>query len=126
MCIRDRLYATYLGGHLQDEAEGIAVDAAGYAYVTGYTASTDFPVSSGAFQTNLNLTGAAVSVFGAFVARLPPNGKGLVYSTFLGGSQNDFGYRIAADGSGDAFVAVSYTHLRAHETGRNLVCRLLL
>jgi hypothetical protein len=85
------LYATYLGGHLQDEAEGIAVDAVGYAYVTGYTASTDFPVTIGAFQTNLNLSGAAVSVFDAFVARLTPNGKGLVYSTFLGGSQNDFG-----------------------------------
>jgi len=125
------LYATYLGGHLQDEAEGIAVDAAGYAYVTGYTASTDFPVTTGAFQTNLNLSGATVSVFDAFVARLTPNGKGLVYSTFLGGSQNDFGYRIATDGSGDAFVAgttqsIDFPHTNAFdltlgENGTNAV-----
>jgi hypothetical protein len=99
------VYSTYLGGNLQDEAEGIAVDAAGYAYVVGYTASTGFPTTAGAFQTLLNGTGASISVFDGFAARLAPNGRSLVYSTYLGGAQNDFAYRVAANGSGDAFIA---------------------
>ena len=98
------VYSTYLGGVSIDEGEGITADPAGYAYVAGYTASTNFPVSLGAFRTNLNGSGIAVSVYDAFVTRIAPDGKSLAYSTYLGGSQNDFGYRIALDAQGNAYV----------------------
>ena len=101
---RSLVYSTYLGGLSIDEGEGIAVDGAGYAYVSGYTASTNFPTTVGAAQTNLNGSGVAVSVYDAFAAKIVPNGQSLVYSTYLGGSQNDYGYRIAADQSGNAYL----------------------
>jgi hypothetical protein len=99
------VYSTYLGGNSIEEGEGIAADAGGYAYVSGYTASTNFPVTAGAWRTNLNGSGVAVTVYDAFVTKLAPNGKTLVYSTYFGGSQNDFGYRIAVDGGGNAYLA---------------------
>jgi hypothetical protein len=98
------VYSTYLGGTGLDIGEGIAADGAGSAYVTGYTTSTDFPISTGASQTNLNGSGVAVSVFDAFITKVAPDGSSLVYSTYVGGSQNDYGYRIAVDGSGTAYV----------------------
>jgi hypothetical protein len=101
---RSLVYSTYLGGSAIDEGEGIAADSAGFAYVAGYTASIDFPLTYGAFQTNLNGSGSAVTVYDAFVTRISPDGSGLVYSTYIGGSQNDFGYRIAVDNSGNAYV----------------------
>ena len=61
-------------------ADGIAVDAAGSAYVTGDTVSTDFPTTAGAAQTTY------AGVFDAFVTKLDATGSGLVYSTYLGGS----------------------------------------
>jgi hypothetical protein len=101
---RSLIYSTYLGGISIDESEGIAADSAGYAYVSGYTASTNFPITLNAAQTNLNGSGASVAVFDAFVAKIATNGQSLLYSTFLGGSQNDYGYRIALDSSGNAYV----------------------
>jgi hypothetical protein len=108
------LYSTYLGGagymdefgHVfGDGASGIAVDAAGHAYVTGYVHSTDFPVTKGAFQTT-NHDPVNNGEYGpnAFVARLNPTGTALIYSTYLGGSFYDTGYGIAADGEGNAYV----------------------
>jgi hypothetical protein len=108
------LYGTYLGGGGSDEARGVAIDASGNAYVTGYTASGDFPASAGAYQTVLHGT------IDAFVAKLNPAAAGAasrVYATYLGG--NDFGIddhgfplgpgdergnSIAVDGSGNAYV----------------------
>jgi hypothetical protein len=92
------VYSTYLGGSGGDGGSGIAVDSAGNAYVTGTTASTDFPLMN-------PLQGA----FGgggqhAFVAKLNATGTALVYSTYLGGSGNDYGYGIAVDSSGNAYV----------------------
>jgi hypothetical protein len=91
-------YSTYLGGGREDLGQAIAVDGSGTAYVTGYTASAIFPTTSGAFQT----------VFGgiadAFVTRLNSSGTSLAYSTFLGGVFEDYGYGIAVDGSGNAYV----------------------
>ncbi|HLH52927.1 MAG TPA: SBBP repeat-containing protein [Verrucomicrobiae bacterium] len=98
------VYSTYFGGVFIDEGEGIAVDSAGYACISGYTASTNFPITLGAAQTNLNGSGAAISVYDAFAAKFSPNGQGLVYSTYLGGSQNDYGYRVAVDASGNAYL----------------------
>jgi hypothetical protein len=95
------LYSTYLGGTQQDFAEGIAVDTAGSAYVTGRTLSWDFPLAS-PFQPQMN------SGEDAFVTKLAPDGGSLIYSTFLGGgtvgSGNDEAYAIAVDAGGAAVV----------------------
>ncbi len=91
------MYATYLGGSGFDWAFSVAVDGTGAAYVTGRTASPDFPVTPGAFSTTYR--GADV-----FVAKLDPAGA-LVYATFLGGSGNDTGSSIAVDAAGNAYVA---------------------
>src|SRR5262249_50017964 len=79
------LYSTYLGGNLDDQGYGIAVDSQGNAYVTGTTNSTNFPTTPGALQTS-NAGGTD-----AFIAKLGPNGSALLYSTYLGGSGNDEG-----------------------------------
>ncbi len=92
------IYSTYLGGSSNDYANGIAVDSAGNAYVTGLTGSTDFPVTPGAFQTTF---GGGID---AFVTKLNPSGTVLVYSTYLGGSSNDYANGIAVDSAGNAYV----------------------
>ena len=92
------LYSTYLGGSFNDIGGGIAVDGVGSAYVTGYTASTDFPTTAGAAQT------ANAGDFDAFVTKLDATGSGLVYSTYLGGSGADFGDGIAVDGADIAYL----------------------
>jgi hypothetical protein len=160
------VYSTYLGGrNSYDSANGIAVDTAGNAYITGRTGGSDFPVTSGAYQSGaagggafvakLNasgtglaystyllgvtgtriavdaaggayLTGSATSAFtttpgtfqrvsanpsgtNAFAAKLNPNGTGMAYATFLGGSGTDAGKGIAVDSDGHAYVAGSTT-----------------
>jgi photosystem II stability/assembly factor-like uncharacterized protein len=85
----------------------IVVDTAGSAYITGATSSPDFPVTQGAFQTSLQGTASA------FITKLDASGK-IVYSTFLGGSENSYpfptqhvetaGTAIAVDGLGNAYV----------------------
>ncbi len=96
------VYSTYLGGSKDDIGQAIAVDTAGNAYVTGATASTDFPTATpvqGAF-------GGSSHPFGgdAFVTVLNPTGTAFVYSTYLGGSEDDFGTAIAVDSGGNAYV----------------------
>jgi hypothetical protein len=92
------LYSTYLGGTNTDVGSSIAVDSSGNVYVTGYTQSTDFPTTTGAFQTTMN------GVVVAFVTKINATGTGLVYSTYLGGSNQDGGAGIALDSAGDAYV----------------------
>ena len=91
------LYSTYLGGNNSDYSYGIAVDSTGNAYVTGETASSDFPVLN-AFYPNLSGTGDA------FVTKLDSNGTQVLYSTYLGGNGYDRGMDIALDSSGSAYV----------------------
>lgn len=95
------VYSTYLGGAGNDGAMGIAVDAAGNAYVTGFTASADFPTSPGAPQSSIGRGGSGIR--DAFVTKLNASGA-LVYSTFLGGAADDIGNGIAVDSSGNAAV----------------------
>jgi hypothetical protein len=92
------VYSTYIGGSYRDEGYAIAVDGSGNAYVTGYTKSTDYDVTPGAFQTTKE-GGQDV-----FVTKLNATGTALVYSTYIGGSGYDYGYGIAVDGSGNAYV----------------------
>jgi hypothetical protein len=93
------VYSTYLGGSVSEAGLGIAVDAAGAAYVTGFTNSTNFPTTAGAFDTTFNGGGTD-----AFVTKLDPSGSALVYSTYLGASGVDFGTGIAVDAAGAAYV----------------------
>jgi hypothetical protein len=100
------VYSTYLGGSSDDYVDGIALDLAGFAYVTGTTSSGDFPSTPGAFQTKFGGNGAG-SFGDAFVAKLNAKGTGLVYSSFLGGSDDDGALGIAIDVFGNAYVAGS-------------------
>ncbi len=103
------IYITYLGGAADDVAMGLAVDSAGDAYITGFTVSFDFPVAGTPFQSHFGGSGGlSFTVFGdAFVAKLSPAGNQLLYSTYLGGSQDDIGTAIAIDVSGNAYVTGS-------------------
>jgi hypothetical protein len=92
------IYSTVLGGTQTDCPRAIAVDAAGNAFVAGYTSSSDFPVTAGAYQTQSH------GSEDGFVLKLSASGA-LVYSTYLGASGRDFATAIAVDGSGNAYVA---------------------
>ena len=93
-------YATFLGGSGDDYHFkcGIAVDSAGQAYITGGTASTDFPVGPGCDTSYNGGEGDA------FVVKLNAAGTGLRYATFLGGSDLDEGYGIVVDSAGQAYI----------------------
>src|SRR2546422_760404 len=92
-------YSTYLGGSGGDQGFGVAVDAVGNAYVTGFAGSSDFPTTAGAFQTAFG--GGEAD---AFVTKLNPTGSALVYTTYLGGDGFDQGHGIAVDATGNAYV----------------------
>ena len=96
------IYSTYLGGSLGDIAEDIAVTAEGSAYITGSTESPDFPVTSMSLQP---LHPAEPGRSSAFVTKIAPDGSSLIYSTFLGGSFQEYGTSIAVDREGNALVA---------------------
>lgn len=90
------VYSTFLGGTGADSGRAIDVDAGGSAYVTGHTASTNFPVAN-AFQ--LDQTANDV-----FVTRFTSGGNGLSYSTYFGGAAADQAYAIAVDGNCNAYI----------------------
>ena len=93
------IYSTYLGGCCEDEANGVAVDASGNAYVTGRTPSTDFPT-----ENPIQATLADAGLGDLFVTKLNADGSGLVFSSYLGGSGSDEAHAIALDASGNAYV----------------------
>jgi hypothetical protein len=109
------VYSTYLGGSGNDSATGIAIDGSGDAYVIGNTFSTNFPVTPGALQTTNK--GVAIGQSNVFITKLNPQGAGLLYSTYLGGSgisfgpgygtEGDCGTGIAVDAFGNAYVTGS-------------------
>ncbi|MFB3132946.1 MAG: SBBP repeat-containing protein, partial [Rhodothermales bacterium] len=109
-------YSTYLGGSSNDESWGIAVDSLGNAYVTGWSTSTDFPTTENAFQKTIG--GKNGREPDAIVAKLNAAGSALVYSTYLGGKQLDYGFGIAIDGDGNAYVT-GYTQSRDFPTAGN-------
>jgi len=99
------IYSTYIGGSDLTEVNDLVVDNNGFAYITGYTNSTDYDTTAGAFQTTYGGGWSDI-----IVTKLNTSGTGLVYSTFLGGYYfnvnlgDDRGYGIAVDNSGQVFV----------------------
>lgn len=96
------LYSTYLGGVHDDQATAIALDTQRNAYVVGFSASEDFPISGNAYQRQRKNLRALVH--NVVVSKFNASGK-LIYSTFIGGSTNDYGQAIAVDDKGRAIVA---------------------
>ncbi|MBN2135660.1 MAG: SBBP repeat-containing protein [Acidobacteria bacterium] len=92
-------YSTYLGGNDEDSGNGIAVDSEGAAYITGNTSSSDFPT--------LNQYQAYQGGTDVFITKLSSTGNSLIYSTYLGGSADDYGYGIAVDSEDAAYVTGS-------------------
>jgi hypothetical protein len=98
------VYSTYLGDRSLDAGSGIAVDAAGNAYITGSTSSDNFPGTAGSpIQSTIG------GHFDAFVTKLNAAGTSLLYSTYLGGTGADAGFRIAVDAAGNAYVTGNTT-----------------
>jgi hypothetical protein len=93
------LYSTFLGGSGVDELYAIALDATGAAVLTGWTLSSNFPTTTGAYDTTYG------GGFDGFVTKLDATGGTLLYSTLLGGSDTDIGYVLAFDAAGDTVVA---------------------
>jgi hypothetical protein len=92
------VYSTYLGGDGALEfGEGIAVDSAGNAYLTGVTDSTNFPTAN-------PIQAAEAGGGDVYIAKLNAAGSALVYSTYLGGSDFEIAEGIAVDSSGNAYV----------------------
>jgi len=119
----DLLYSTFLGGSGDyDYGRGIAVDGSGNAYVTGTTNSTDFPTTTGAYDTSHN------GDYDVFVTEIDPAGNGindLLYSTFLGGTDYDYGFGIAVELESALYVTGATwstdfpTTLGAYDTSSN-------
>ncbi|MCC7431465.1 SBBP repeat-containing protein [bacterium] len=98
------LYSTYLGGSSDDQGFSLSVDGTGNCYVTGYTGSNNFLATAGAFDTSYN-----GSISDVFLTKLNSTGSSLLYSTFLGGSDWDYGRSLSVDGSGNCYVT-GYTN----------------
>jgi hypothetical protein len=93
------IYSTYVSGSGWEHARAIDYDSSGNAYVTGFTLSTNFPTTTGAYDLTHN------GGTDAYVFKLNPTGTSLGFCTFVGGSGSDSGYGIAVNSSSDIFVA---------------------
>ncbi len=91
-------YSSYVGGNGEDAIRNLAVNKKGLAFVTGYTYSTDFPLTANAFDRSLGGT------IDAFFAKMNANGTALLYSSYLGGSTNDYGNELAIDSKNQVYV----------------------
>ena len=99
------IYSTFLGGGSNDSGSWIAVDSTGDVYVTGWTDSTDFPVTPGVYDGNYN------GGHDIFLTKLNAAGDSLVYSSYIGGSRDDLAKSIAVDPVGNAYVTgVTYSN----------------
>jgi len=98
------VYSTYIGGSDWDFFTGMAIDLNGSAYLYGQTLSSDFPITSGAYQTTYNEGIDVYSNGDTFVTKLNSTGTALIYSTYLGGTDNELPGGIAIDISGNAYL----------------------
>ena len=107
------IYSTFLGGTDNKQGEeggdGIALDDSGNAYITGWTSAADFPTTPGAYDRTFAGGGKEFGI-DAFVTKLDSTGSNLLYSTYLGGEDDEWGNGITVDDAGNAFVAgVAYS-----------------
>ncbi|MEW6734753.1 MAG: SBBP repeat-containing protein [Acidobacteriota bacterium] len=100
------IISTYLGGNTDDGGNALAIDTMGNIYVTGSTKSPDFPVTTGAFQS-MFVGGSPNSMPGGdvFITKLNPTGTMVIYSTYLGGLDDEFGVDLVLDAANNAYVA---------------------
>ncbi len=96
------MYSSFLGGSEKNALRKIALDAAGNAYVAGYTAVGDFPAAPTPLATTF---GNGAQSRGAFVAKIDPSGSNLLYSTYLSGSADEEATGLAVDESGNVYVS---------------------
>ncbi len=92
-------FSTYIGGSNKDRGDEIILDNLGNLYLTGFTRSTNFPVTASAYDTSAN------GSWDAFALKINAAGSSITYATYLGGSVDDFGYALAVDTAGNCFVA---------------------
>ena len=108
------IYSTFIGGSVDDPegmegADGIAVDVWGNVFLTGWTSATDFPITPTAFDSSFNGGGHEYFI-DAFVTKLDASGSSLLYSTYLGGSMDEWGNGLTIDEEGHAYiVGVTYS-----------------
>ncbi len=113
------IFSTLFGSSSTDYAYGVQVGSDGTIYVGGYTTSSSFPTTAGAYDTTWN------GGYDQYIARFDANGTKLIWSTYIGGSSTDYGYDLYVDSSGDAYLAgASYSTnypatAGAHDTTRN-------
>jgi hypothetical protein len=94
------VYSALIGVGKHSGGSSIAIDASGNAYITGVTWSSNYPTTSGAYQTSLG----GVNAINTFVTKLNSTGTALLYSTYIGGNNDDEGASIAVDASGNAYI----------------------
>ncbi|MGA1821713.1 MAG: fibronectin type III domain-containing protein [Thermoplasmatota archaeon] len=92
-------YSSYLGSNANDEGLAIAVDSSGYAYVTGTTTSTGYPTTSGVYSRTHRGSNEA------FITKFSTAGSALSASTFIGGTNNDYGRSLSIDSNGNVLLA---------------------
>jgi len=121
--LSDITFSTYLGGSSYDEIKEIAIDNIGNIYVTGLTYSDDFPVTDSAYDDSFN-----GGEYDGFLAKISSAGE-LLYSTYIGGSENDFGNAISVDNSMKVYIAgntesndfpVKATHFDTHNGNKDI------
>jgi Tol biopolymer transport system component len=108
------VYGTYLGGDQKpandpnhdsfDEGQSIAVDGSGNAYITGITYANNFPTTPNAYQTVYGGGNPNGYTGDVFFTKLNPTGTSLLYSSYFGAGGEDWGYGIAVDSSGAAYI----------------------
>lgn len=101
------LWSTYLGGSSEDYCLSVAIDASNNVYVTGYTTSSDYPVTTGVYDTSYN--GGGSYPYDVFVSKLNSSGSTLLYSTFIGGTGAELAEAMTVTGSGDVYLTGSTT-----------------
>jgi len=95
------VFLTYLGGSQKDTVDALALDAAGSIYVAGSSGSSDFPLLNPMQMTTAKASPGALN---AFAAKIAPAGRGVIFSTLVGGSGNDDAHGVAADSSGALYL----------------------